>query len=174
MPRDFLGSTQSMPVTGELGSSTSEANGLLLLHADYLADIAQYLRQGQADVLTSPVVRGANQVSSAITDTNDHEVMFEVGGKPVEIYRLFIFNTYDNPVTFSFTQIANIKDGLPIASGAGSFEAQVATHSIHIMCGTIAGNSLIVNGPNDATHGGIIIAGFTIPDYDRIRGSIRS
>ena len=174
LQRDFL---EKSP--GVVGSSTEELTALLREQTNYMADIALYLRQLNADVLASAIVKNTNQFTNGIIDNNNHEVVFQVGGKPVEIHRLLAFNTFfasdaPLPVSLSVLSMNNIKDGVPVTTTP--FMWEIHTHSVHVITNyvDIATVPLVVNGPADATHGGLYLYGFTIPDWDRIRGSIRS
>ena len=169
MQRDLL---TANPAVAE-GSTTAMQNSLLMEQSDYLADIALAMRKQTPDVLCSTVVKNTSQVTNAITDLNCHEVLFEVGGKPVEVYKILIYNTYANPMYWSIVSMSKIDDGIPVTSGT-SMEYGIPTHSIYIMIKTLSGTSCPVNGPTATDVGGIFVYGFTIPDYDRIRGSRNS
>lgn len=172
--RDFLDGGMKSPQDTDPWATPSSLAILLAQHSNYLADIAMYLRKQNADVLCSAVVRGTSQLTNAITDNNDHEVMFEVGGKPVTIYSLLMFSTYKNDVVFSPLSMASGTDGLVIAASAVPVIIKIPLGSIHLLVPTLANNQCIVNGPADSDNGGFYAYGFTIPDYDRIRGSISS
>ncbi len=169
MQRDLL---TANPAVAE-GSSSAMQNALLLEQSDLLADIALAMRKQTPDVLCTTVVKGTSQVTNAITDLNCHEVMFELGGKPVEVYKILLYNTYTNPMYWSILSMSKINDGIPVTSGT-SMEYGIPTHSIFMMIGTLSGTNCPVNGPTATNVGGIFVYGFTIPDYDRIRGSRHS
>ena len=174
--REFLSESPAVPQ----GGSTAEQLQLMLEQADHLADIAQYLRRLTADVLCSAVVKHTSQLTNAITDTKSHEIVFELGGKPVEIYQLLTFSTLtsgdaDLPIYMTILSMANAKDGFKVPSGVvPPLMIPLKTHSVYVTVPTLANNECIVNGPADSTYGGLFVYGFTIPDYDRIRGSMRS
>ncbi len=173
--RDFLNHDPTQAPAPNL----TEQNLLLgAQQVDHLAEIAMYLRRQNADVLASAVVKGTSQLSNAISDTKSHEVMFEVGGKPVTIYRLLAFSTWwtgaaARTIGLSVLSLSKVGDGYPLITN-GLLNLTIPLSSVHVMSAdaTIA-NPLIVNGPADATLGGLFIYGFTVPDWDRIRGSIR-
>lgn len=172
--RDFL---ERSP--GVVGSSTEELANLLREQNDYMANIALYLRQLNADVLTSAIVKNTNQFTNGIIDTNDHEVVFQVGGKPVEIHKLVAFSTFTTgaaviPVSLSLLSMNGILDGIPLTPTPLILD--IHTHSVHLRTNyaSIATVPLVVNGPANATQGGAYLYGFTIPDWDKIRGAIRS
>ena len=169
MQRDLLNASPATPVAG----SNAELAALMAEQADYLADIALGIRKLNPDVLCSAVVKGTSQVTNAITDLNCHEVMFELGGKPVEVYKIFAFNTYANTMYMNVLSMSSIKDGIPIATG-GSLEFGIPVNSFYLMLSALTAGSCPVNGPTTSDVGGIFIYGFTIPDYDRVRGSRRS
>ncbi len=162
-----------------VGSDMGELARLLGLQNDYLQDIAIYLRRQNADVLCSTVVKGTSQLTNAIGDTNSHEVVFEVGGKPAEIYHLIAFSTWGHTVGLSVLSMANINDGIPLAYG-DVYDLSVPTNSVYIMApsATLVA-PLIVNGPTnpaagEESAGGLFLYGYTIPDWDRIRNATRS
>lgn len=172
--RDFL---EKSP--GVVGSSAEELAQLLREQNDYMQDIALYLRQLNADVLASAILKNSNQFNNALTDTNDHEVVFQVGGKPVEIHKLLAFSTCTTgaaviPVSLSLLSMNHVLDGIPLTTAP--LWLDIHTHSVHVRTNdaNIATDNLKLNGPADATHGGIYLYGFTIPDWDKIRGALRS
>ena len=170
MRRDLL---VAEPAVAE-NSSSALSNALLSEHSDYLQEIAMYLRRQNADVLASAVVKSTSQLTNAITDTNSHEVVFEVGGKPVEIFNLLVFSTWTGTVAMSVQGLSKVNDGIPFAAG-DVYNFNIPIHSVFVMSATAAiATPLIVNGPSDTDLGGFFLYGFTIPDWDRIRGSLRS
>lgn len=167
--RDFLDKAPAV-----VGSSNEELLRLMAEQNDYLQNIALYLRRQNADVLTSAVVKNTNQFTNGISDNNCHEVVFQVGGKPVEIYHLIAFSTWENTVALSVLSMSKIQDGIPFASG-DVYDLSIPTHSVYIMTAAdVSTNNLIVNGPAPSAIGGFYLYGYTIPDWDRIRGAIRS
>lgn len=169
MTRDFLEADPSSP--GVLSRSELESLSIFK-QTDYLEEITRLIRKQNADVLATAVVKGTSQLSNAITDLNSHEVMFEVGGKPVEVYKIFAFSTYLTQVSLSLRSLANVNDGIPLLTGA-SLEFNIPTNSVHIMVSALSGTSCIVNGPANVTNGGFFLYGFTVPDWDHIRNSVR-
>jgi len=166
--RDFLNAGPATPA----GSSNETLLRLMAEQNNYMAEIAMFLRRQNADVLASAVVKGTSQLTNAITDNNSHEVVFEVGGKPVEIYNLLAFSTWDGTVAMSVHSLSKIFDGIPFAAG-DVYNFAIPTHSVHIMVlDSVAVNPLIVNGPSGPA-GGFFLYGYTIPDWDRLRGTIR-
>jgi len=151
---------------------------LMAQQNDFLQDIAQYLRRQNADVLCAASVRGGSQTvnPNQIVDTAGHRIVFEVGNKPVTIYNLLAFSTWDGEVDMSILSMAGsgYKDGIPFAAGdVYNFNIPIGELWIKSATASVA-QPLQVNGPADATHGGFFLYGFTTPDWDRIRGSIRS
>ncbi len=156
------------------GSSVALSNTLLLEQSNYLAEIAMYLRRQNADVLATAVVRGASQLTNAITDAESHQVHFEVGGKPVEIFNLLAYSTWTGTVAMSVLSLSKVNDGIPFAAG-NVYNFKIPTYSVFVKSDTASlATPLFINGPSSATLGGFFLYGFTIPDWDRIRGSIRS
>src|ERR1035437_1492549 len=159
------------------GSSNALSTVLLAEQSDWLQDIALSLRKQNPDVLCSAVVHGTSQLRNAISDTNDHEVSFEVGGKPSMIYSLMAFSTYTQTVTLSILSTANALDGIPMVAG-DTVILPLNISSVYLRVNTLAGGvspvPCPINGPADATQGGFFIYGSTIPDYDRIRGGRHS
>ena len=142
---------------------------LLTRQNDVLADIVRELRKQNANILASAVVRSTSQLSNSITDAYSHEVSFEVGGKPVPIYRLMAYSTYDGVVALSFLSMSKVNDGIPMIAG-NVLDMQYETNSVYLQCATATLIApVIVNGPSDTTVGGMFLYGFTIPDYDRDR-----
>jgi hypothetical protein len=168
--RDFL---ERAP--GVVGSTSDELLRLMAEQNDYLQDIALYLRRQNADVLCSAVVKSTSQLDNSIRDANSHEVVFEVGGKPVEIFHLLAFSTWGHTVGLSVLSLAAVTDGIPLASG-DVYDLSVPTYSVFVMAPNAALNApLIVNGPSpNADTGGLFLYGYTVPDWDRIRNAIRS
>lgn len=174
MGRDFL---IADPVSA-LGGSSDLVHQLLGLQNNYLEEIALYLRRQNADVLCSAVVKGTAQQGATqnnINDNNPHEVVFEVGGKPVEIYDLLAYSTFTTgTVGLSVLSMSKVTDGIPFVAGT-TFQFSVPVTSLWIQTAAVVSvNPLVVNGPANAVVGGFFLYGFTIPDWDRIRNSIRS
>jgi len=171
--RDFL---ERAPAV--VGSSNEEMIALLREQNDYMQDIALYLRQLNADVLATAIVLSSDQFTIAITDTNSHEVKFQVGGKPVEIHKLLAFNTFNSgsaaiAVSLSVQSLSKVADGVPVTTTP--FWWDIHTHSVFVRTAYdgLSTHPLVVNGPSDS-FGGLFLYGFTIPDWDRIRGAMRS
>lgn len=166
--RDFL---ERAP--GVVGSSNDELLRLMSQQNDYLQDIAIYLRRLTADVLAVPVVKGTSQLSNAITDTNVHEVTFQVGGKPVEIFDLWAFSSYAHNVTLSILSFANDNDGIVFSTG-DVLNFGTPIESVWIKASALTGGTCSINGPAGIDGGGFFLWPFTIPDYVRVRNAIRS
>lgn len=167
--RDFL---ERAPAV--VGSSNEELVRLLAQQNDYLQNISVYLRKQNPDVLTVPVVHRTSQASNAITDIIAHQVHFEVGGKPVPIYSLLVFSTYIHNVTINIQNLANVNDGLVFAAG-DTIILPIEIDNLYVQVTQLgASGECIVNGPADPTDGAFFLFGFTIPDYDKVRGAIRS
>ena len=153
------------------GSSVALSNALLLEQSNYLAEIAMYLRRQNADVLASAVVKSTSQLTNGITDAFSHEVVFEVGGKPVEIFNLLVFSTWTGVVAMSVQDLSKVNDGIPFAAG-DVYNFNIPTHSVFVMSATAAiATPLLINGPSNADLGGFFLYGYTIPDWDRVRGA---
>jgi hypothetical protein len=162
--RDFL---ERAP--GVVGSTNDELLKLMAEQNDYLQDIALYLRRQNADVLASAVVKSTDQLTNTITDTNCHEVVFEVGGKPVEIFNLLAFSTFAGNASLSVVSMSRLSDGIGFVNG-DVYNFDIPTYSVYLM----ADGTMSVNGPANVETGGFYLYGYTIPDWDRIRGAIRS
>jgi hypothetical protein len=158
--RDFLEAPDTVPTEKGIVEH-------LAAHTNYLQDIANYTKRQVADVLAVPVVRGVSQQGAqTITDTNSHEVKFEVGGKPVEIFKLLIFSTYTGNAAMSPVGMSKLADGIRfIANDVREFN--FPTHSVFLMCDLGGAVNLVVNGPALSPGGGIFLYGYTIPDWDR-------
>lgn len=84
------------PVAAPYGSENDTGSKLLdhlVTQSRLLEDIAKSLRKLSPNILCTTVVDGAianpaSGIRPYIADTNWHRVRFEVGGKPVEIYRV--------------------------------------------------------------------------------------
>lgn len=170
MVRDLLTVDPAAPEYGSL----AQQNSLLIEQADYLQEIAMYLRRQNADVLASADVNGTSALANAITDPYSHEVVFTVGGKPVDIYSLLVFSTWTGIVSMSVQGLSKPNDGIQFVAG-DVYNFNIPTHSVFVMSATAAiATPLIINGPSDATIGGFFLYGYTIPDWDRLRGGYKS
>ena len=169
MRRDLLTADPAVPEGGTL----SQSNSLLVEQAEYLAEIAMYLRRQNADVLATAVVKSTSQLSNAIYDNYCHEVVFEVGGKPVEIFNLLAYSTVDGAISMSVLSMSKYTDGIPFGLG-DVYNFDIPTNSVYIMTTIdVSTTPLIVNGPANSI-GGFYLYGYTTPDWDRLRGSLRS
>lgn len=162
-----------------VGSSNAELLRLMAQQNDFLQNIAFEIRKQNPDVLCTAVVKGTgqNKNQNVIVDTRSHEVFFEVGGKPVEIYHLIAFSTYSTEVAFSIQSMSSFHDGIPLSAG-DVYDLSVAVKSVYVMSpsSTDSTTPCPVNGPaenGESLVGGIFLYGFTIPDYDRVRNAIR-
>lgn len=168
-PRDFL----TAPAAAE-GSGILPLAALMAEQNDVLQDIAAYLRRRVPDVLCTAVARGTGSNNSIVTP-NATQVLFEVGGKPVPIFRLLAFSTWTGVLVLSILSMANAKDGIPMVAGTPIVLDIPIDGGVWVSSATASfAQPLIVNGPADPTNGGVFLYGFTIPDYDRIRGGTRS
>jgi hypothetical protein len=158
LARDFLNADPTPGPSPKFDTLRMEAS---------LDQIAAYLRRMNPDVLATAIVKGTSQVTNAITDLYSHEVVFQVGGKPVPIYQLLAFSTYTSQVNLSLLSLANAKDGVPVTTTPLLWN--VATGSVHVRLSAITGSDCVVNGPAHATNGGLFLYGMTISDYDRTR-----
>ena len=131
-----------------------------------LRDIRRELYKQNPDVLASVEVQ--NAYLNQIIDVGDHEVRFEVGGKPVPIYSLLAYSTHDVSVFISIKQMSSTADGILLTSG-NVLVLPTMIDVIHVRLASISGTGCYVNGPADSTHGGLFLHGYTIPDYDRDR-----
>jgi hypothetical protein len=174
--------TQTIPGTKDfleaspnaVGSNQDELARLMAEQVDYLADIALAMKRLTADVLTFAVVKGTSQLNNAIVDTGSHQVRFELAGKPVSIYKLLVFSTYDQTITLSFENQPSPKDGMVFTASTPPLYLPLTLETLYIQATALSASLLPINGPVDLTHGGFYIYGFTIPDYYRVRGAIRS
>ncbi len=161
MTRDFL-------MADPTPDATIDLPVLITRQTELLAEIASQLRQQNASVLASAVVRGASQLTNQIVDANCHEVWFEVGGKPVTIHSLLAFSTYTTTIGLSVVSMSKVTDGIPIAAG-DVLTLPIHTSSIYLMTTGAGAINLAVNGPSDPITGGIYIYGYAIADYYRER-----
>lgn len=128
-----------------------------------LRDIRRELIKQNPDVLASVVVQ--NAAANVIGDTNNHRVYFQVSGKPVRIYKLVMFSSFDANVIVSVQPTANALDGIVLTNKNAVFELTVPLDDVNVRLAS-ASNNCPVNGPADSAHGGLFIWGFTIADYD--------
>lgn len=166
LSRDFLdGDVQSGQGTA-IGSTPA---GLVLLLAeqnDMIHDIRNFLYQQNPDVVCQTVIQNAAQDNVTITDTVQHEVYFQVGGKPVTAYNILLTSTYTQTVyirTKSFGSSA--LDGIPFVAGDVLILA-MPIENLYIWVPTLAAsNALHVNGNAHADYGGFTIEARTISNY---------
>ena len=165
--RDFL---EDAPTAS--GSSRATLMQLMALQNDYLQDIAQSLRIQNSNVLATAVVKGTSQLTNAITDLNSHEVTFQISGKPIQIHKVLLFSTYTPKVTVNIVSPSGVNDGIAFSAGTVLF-LPISFNSLWVQAASLTGGNLPINGPSGA-NGGFYLFGWTIPDYSRIRGAIRS
>lgn len=169
--RDFLVATATPEYT-----NLSRLEALMAEQNDYLQDIAQYLRRQNADVLCQARVQGTDQSTNAISNTNSTRVYFEVAGKPVVIYSLLAWSTWTpGTIGLSIQGLgSSVNDGIPYANGdltqfnlpLKEIYLKVPDATINLPCA--------INGPSNVDIGGFFVYGFTIPDWDNLRGAVRS
>lgn len=146
-------------------ASQDNARDLSLLEQDArnvraLEEIRLELLKVNPDVLATVVVSGTNPIPLA--DTDFRRVRFEVGGKPVTIYRLVAYSTFSGVAALSVTSMANINDGMVL--GTGPITLAMPLSEVYVSTdGTAA---CPVNLPADLTNGAIVLLPFTIPVFE--------
>lgn len=167
MQRDFLTASPAA-----VGSDPAYLRQLMAEQRDFLSDIAMYLRRQDASVLCSAVVKHTSQLSNSITDLNCHEVTFQVGGKPVSIYKLLAFSTYNTGAVaieahLSILSMANVLDGITLTAARDPIILPITLNSVYVQLSALAdSNACPINGPASVTYGGLFLYGFTTSDYD--------
>lgn len=174
MQRDFL----DAGTVKASGSTNDLLNQLLAEQSDYLALIAQHMRESQADVLTQVVVERTSQIGlgtvtpNTIVDLFPHEVRFQLAGKPVLVYKTLIWSTYTKTIGVSVVRTSSSLDGMQFTSTTPPLILDIPVNELYVHAAALTvANTLSVNG--GSADGGLYIYGFTIPDYDQIRGSRR-
>jgi hypothetical protein len=129
-----------------------------------MADIRRELLKLNPDVLTETKVVGGNIIDTLAP----RRVFFEIGGKPVTVYKVIAWTTQNGTsIALSVGPMANVNDGFILTSSPTVLELPL--DNLYLAYST-QGAEIIVNGPsNIATTGGVFIYGFTISDYDRER-----
>ncbi len=162
MGRDFLApapTVQQNPVN----VSEDIANAISPLH-DVMCDIRRELMKQNPEILAVTKVQGNNTIATA--DTSDHRVFFEVGGKPVTIYALWLYSSFQGNAYFSINSMSKGNDGLVVAAGDQIY-LPLAIDSLHVL--TDGSSACPINTPSDTSDGGLFIYGWTISDFDRDR-----
>ena len=156
------------------GTGSEELARLMGEQNDYLQSIYMELRKQNADVLCTARVKGTSQLNNTIVDDQSHEVVFMVGGKPVEVYHIQMYSSYQSPVAVSIHSLSNPNDGVILDNG-DVYDLVIPVHSVYVQSYNAIdpGTPLIVNGPAHVSFGGLFLYAFTIPDYDRVRNAIR-
>lgn len=160
-PVDFLRATPATPDIAGNG-----LDGILQLEYEALKSIRKELVKQNPSVLAYPVVQGTTQqgqggTNNRVADQRSHEVFFQVGGKPVSIYKLFVVSSNGNQViNLSNPPSANTDGIRPAANTLLYFPVEM--REIYI----IATNAtpFTVNGPLTPAEGILYLWGFTVPD----------
>ena len=161
--RDFLAFN---PPTGyDQGPSASELAALAqVMDSQYqvLLDIRRELCKQNPDVLADSVISNAGINQTTLTDTLQHEVFFNVGGRSAVVHKLRIWSTYAQPVYFSWQRMAVPQDGIPFTNGSVLLEA-ISIRTAYIWCPTLSGGALNINGSGTIADGTFNLYGWTIP-----------
>lgn len=170
MGKDFLEAPDSPPGAPNL----LELAGLVNAQIDFLADIRRELMKQHPDVLCTTRVDGGNLIQAANTS---YRVYFEIGGKPVPVYRTLVYSTIPDvggaaQAAISVNSMSYMDDGIPlheIVGEHGWFQTDVVVDSLYIMLASVGPPTFTVNGPAVQNSGSLYIYGWTIPDYERRR-----
>lgn len=164
--KDFLEGDLNTPITPAIGSSPSELAALYTEQLDVMRDIRTFLYQSAPDVLTQLVIQNAGFSDLVINDTLKHQAYFQVSGKPVPVYALLVWSTYDKTIAFSPHDMGAPLDGMQLTATTPNYPIFIplTTQNVWIWCPTLA-TPLNVNGNADATHGGLFIQAYTTSDY---------
>ncbi len=166
LSRDFLDGDVQSGAGVPLGSNPASLAILLAQQNDMMHDIRNFLYQLNPDVVCQTVIQNAAQDRVTITDTIQHEVYFELGGKPVTVYNILLHSTYSQTVyirTKAFGSSA--LDGIPFVAG-NVLILGMPIQNLYIWAPTLAAsNTLNVNGNAHADYGGFTIEARTISDY---------
>ena len=157
---DFLDQPQAVEAPRNADATTQAISAMGLV----LADIRRELMKQNPEVLATTRVQGNNKI--ATSDTDNHKVYFEVGGKTITAYLLLIYSTFSGNVAVSVNGMANQNDGIVFAAG-DLIVLPISVDSVYVM--TDGSADCPINGPADKVDGGLTINAFTIPDYDRQR-----
>lgn len=157
--RDFL---RASP-TGPIGNETLTED-LLQRQYDAIKSIYKELVKQNPSVLTQAVVQGTNQMGNQqnrVADQIAHEVTFQIGGKPVPIYKLFVVSTNGNQVINLVNPPSTATDGLDTSADALLY---FPVELFHIYVRSTNATPFTVNGPELAAEGALFLWGFTTPD----------
>jgi len=153
--RDFLNAQPAGPLVDETASDAA-----LRQQYEALKVIRREIRKQTPDVLTSVVV--GNTDHNAIADQLPRQVWFEISGKPVPIYKLFMATSLSTFCINLQNPPATPSDGFRLATNTlYTFDVEIST--LYIRCTVNTAN--VVNGPQPST-GGLFLWGFTVPDPD--------
>lgn len=160
--RDFLNEAPHVNVDYD---PLRDVNKTLVSQGSLLTSILNELRKDHPEVLAYAQSQFNNQILAG--DTGDKRVFFEIGGKPVTIHKLMVFSTYDGDCYFSVQDMGgNAKNGIHITAGFNQVFL-IDVDSVHIK--SDGAQALYINQSN-STHGGLFLYGFTIPDFDLVKG----
>jgi hypothetical protein len=157
MTTDFLGGPTPSPAAlarDEVGFQQLEQSVRIL------TDIRRELLKLNPTVWAELEASGSRIIPAG--DTSSKKLTFQLGGKPVTIYRLLCYSTFSGDVAISPASLSSIMDGFSVTAAPAVLS--VALHEIHVLSDGSA--DLPLNGPAGATDGGLYLYGFTIPIFD--------
>ena len=165
--RDPLTPTPSVPAGSNAAELAAIVNNAMQDQNTILIDIRNQLLKLNPPVLTKTIVQNAGAQQTLITDTDQHEVFFEIGGKSVTVCKLKIWSTYTTTVYYSFQRMSSPLDGIPFVAG-NVLNDDIEAKSVYIWCPELAAsNELPVNGNATTSYGAFSLYGWTTPDNIR-------
>lgn len=128
----------------------------------YLGDIRRELLKKNPDILCATNLQGPNPITSTATDLQVRTVKFLSGGRPVTVYKTFVWTNSAKAVRASFNGLSNGNDGFVIPATPFIIDVPIEEMQIALnVAGTIG-----VNIPSGiAADGSVFIFGFAIAEY---------
>jgi hypothetical protein len=133
-----------------------------LMLEQYLGDIRRELIKSNPDILTMTSVQGPNPIISTATDLQVRTLKFLSGGKPITVYKTYLWTNSAKAVRASFNGLSSGADGFVIPSSPQVLDVPISEIQIALnVAGTIG-----VNLPSGiAADGSVFVFGFAIPEY---------
>lgn len=158
-PTDFLRGTPVIP------DADTGVDAILNLEYEAIKAIRRELLKQNPSVMANCVVQNTTQGSAGlvnrVSDQLAHQVFFQINGKPVPIYKLFVVSTNGNQTINLVNPPATSTDGLDTV-GNTLYYFPVELNTIWIR--STNATPFIVNGPIQAGEGALFLWGFTTPD----------
>lgn len=137
-------------------SDISFTTQLMLEH--YFKQMRDELCKQNPNVLAETVV----QFDVIRTANYNYNVTFQVGGKPVTVYKTYIWSQSAKTIRASIAQMSSASDGFTVSGTPQLLHVPLTSINLTVTADSVLGVNV---GTSQNTDGSVFVYGFTIPNY---------